>query len=93
MINLPGNTSESLDTDYTSYGVGVGYTFDAITVAASYGYIDYDSDLAVDETESYALSAGYDLGGGLALRAAYAQDISDSDDETEKYSFGVMMNF
>jgi outer membrane protein OmpU len=53
------NTDEEID-------VSVGYAANSISVDASYGT---DSDNATDDT--YEVTAGYDLGGGLSLKAGY----------------------
>ncbi|MBE3640130.1 porin [Mangrovicoccus algicola] len=80
--------SDNFDDDFMSYGVGIGYTFDAISVGAGYGFHDADTEI-----EGYSLTAAYDLGGGMALQAGYGHSEIDDEADQDVYSFGVSMNF
>jgi outer membrane protein OmpU len=72
------------------YGIAVGYTMDALTVAANYGNFD-NSDVA--DTDGYGLVANYDLGGGAELQAGYGHSDVDGGEDSDTYSFGVAMSF
>ncbi len=76
----------------THYGVALGYTMDAFTVAANYG--KFNTDFAGGEdTDGWALIADYDLGGGAELQAGYGNNDVGNGDSTDTYSFGVSMSF
>ena len=80
------------DDTVTGYGIGLGYSFDAVSLGVSYGTTESDT---LDQSKSgYAITAGYDLGGGLALQAGYGfNDDEVADEEYSTYSFGVAMSF
>ena len=65
------------DTD-SEWDLGLGYTANGIAIAANYG----DQDTG---DESWDLSASYDLGGGLTVKAMT--------NETEAYYVGLAMSF
>ena len=65
------------DTD-SEWDLGLGYTANGITIGANYGDQDTGS-------ESWDLSASYDLGGGLTVKALT--------NESEAYYVGLAMSF
>ena len=65
------------DTD-SEWDLGLGYTANGITIGANYGDQDTGS-------ESWDLSASYDLGGGLTVKAMT--------NESEAYYVGLAMSF
>jgi len=65
------------DTD-SEWDLGLGYTANGITIGANYG----DQDTG---DESWDLSASYDLGGGLTVKAMT--------NESEAYYVGLAMSF
>ena len=80
------------------WGLAVGYSFDAFTVAANYGRFGGDDV----ENDGWGLIANYDLGGGAELQAAWAQSESefvdldsgiDVVDQEDTYSLGIAMSF
>lgn len=82
--------------DTTHINVGVGYSFDAITVAANYGM--YSSDFApLDGVTGFGVSASYDLGGGLSAHVGYGSNVDcvavATCAETNQYSLGLAMSF
>ena len=80
--------------EVTHFGLGVGYTFDALTVSANYG--QFDSDVAGDPTISgFGLAAAYDLGGGLSMHLGYGRNDYDVPGvaNTATYSLGLAMKF
>ncbi len=70
------------------WGLAVGYTMDALTVAANYGKFDGD----INEADGYALIANYDLGGGAELQAGYGNSDNNGTD-SDQFSFGIAMSF
>lgn len=84
---------DAADETVKGYGIGLGYSFDAISLGVSYG--SQESDLTDETVSGYAITAGYDLGGGLALQAGYgfSDDERGVDEEVSTYSFGVAMSF
>jgi outer membrane protein OmpU len=58
-------------TDGTHMGVGASYTFDAVTLHANYGAVDWDANAGAFDAAGYGLSASYDLGGGLSANFGY----------------------
>ncbi|SDY69805.1 porin [Citreimonas salinaria] len=76
--------------------IGVGYTRDALSVAANYGiYNDFDG---VDGPTSrgYAFAVNYDLGGGLVAQAGFSESdlkVDGFEHEGDNYSLGVAMAF
>jgi outer membrane protein OmpU len=72
MIEVTGATAiTGGNDDGTHMGIGIGYTFDAITVAANYGVYDWDAGAFDADAEGYGLVAQYDFGGGLAAHLGY----------------------
>ncbi|MFW2589288.1 porin [Sagittula sp. SSi028] len=70
--------------EQTYTGIGLGYEMNALGLAANYGVYDVDGE----ETDGYALVATYDLGGGLAVQAGYADG-----EERDNFSLGLAMSF
>jgi len=64
--------TDGLGVDETHFGMSVGYSTGAWTVAANYGA--YDEGTA--EQESWGLAVNYDLGGGATVKAAYGDTTS-----------------
>ncbi|MBM9596272.1 porin [Roseitranquillus sediminis] len=94
-----------LDDAGSHYGIAVGYTMDALTVAANYGRFhdvpfdtgedDAAGDPIIDEDDAsgWGLVANYDLGGGAELQAGYGHGEDVDGDNVSTYSFGVAMAF
>ncbi|WP_226624231.1 porin [Alloyangia pacifica] len=88
------NIEDSVEADYDlsdgeHWGVGFGYSVNALSLGINYGEYDFDG-----ETQSgYGLAVNYDLGGGLVAQAGYGySEFADgSDDDT--YSLGLAMSF
>ena len=59
-------TASASYNDSAAIGVSLGYAANGISAGVDYGT---DDDAATDDT--YTLTAGYDLGGGLSLAAGY----------------------
>jgi outer membrane protein OmpU len=84
---------ETATGGFTHLGLGVGYTFDAITVSANYGMYDGENPALWDVT-GWGLAAAYDLGGGLSLHAGYgSSDYFNGTNEVDTWSFGLAMSF
>ncbi|MFQ6553666.1 porin [Aestuariibius insulae] len=94
------------DFDPTHFGLAVGYTLDALTLAVNYGeYDDWvlsQNDVFLD-TSGIGFIANYDLGGGLEAQFGYSRSIIDDalidddgdleDAELDAYSLGLSMSF
>jgi outer membrane protein OmpU len=72
------NASLALSDTDSEWDLGLGYTANGITIGANYG----DQDTG---DESWDLSASYDLGGGLTVKAMT--------NESEAYYVGLAMSF
>jgi hypothetical protein len=83
--------TNAMFTDATHYGIGAAYTFDAITVAANYGMLDYDNASFADAS-GYGLVGQYDFGGGLSAHLGYGYSEVGSADASN-WSFGLSMSF
>lgn len=99
---------QDLDVNVDNWFVGVGYTYDAFSVGAMYGWYTDNDDRNIG---GWGLAANYDLGGGLILAAGYGystfegtyyadfdDDGSDeaidiTDGKGDNWSFGLMMAF
>lgn len=86
------------DGEATHLGLGVGYTFDAITVSANYGMFDGEFFPGQDIDESgFGMAAAYDLGGGLSAHLGYgSSDIGGTNSNagtSNSWSFGLAMSF
>ncbi|WP_068108643.1 porin [Tropicimonas marinistellae] len=90
------------DLDSGSYwGLGAGYAFEEFSFHVNYGEHSFEGDGggAFDST-GYGVAAGYDLGGGLSVLAAYGNsdvDIKIFDEKAktdfDTYSLGLSMSF
>jgi outer membrane protein OmpU len=107
MIDV-SNPVSGVSEDGTHMGIGVGYTFDAITVGANYGAYDYDVTSPNADAEGYGLVAQYDFGGGLAAHLGYGySDVTNANGsvanptsagpiatgDSHTWSFGLSMSF
>ncbi|MFQ6547082.1 porin [Aestuariibius sp. 2305UL40-4] len=107
--NLSDEFEDALGEDYdpTHFGLAIGYTIDALTLAVNYGEYDEwvlgQNDVFLD-TRGFGFIANYDLGGGLEAQFGYsvseADDIIDDDQdgdfedgEIEQWSLGLAMSF
>ncbi len=86
---LDGNGVNSA-ADYSHYGIAVGYTMNALTIAANYGSYDFEAGASSD---GYGLAVNYDLGGGAVLQAGYGNGTTRGAPRAEQYSFGLSMAF
>jgi outer membrane protein OmpU len=106
MIEVTGATAiTGGNDDGTHMGIGIGYTFDAITVAANYGVYDWDAGAFAADSEGYGLVAQYDFGGGLAAHLGYGWgDVTAVNNtalgttaatlgSSSTWSFGLSMSF
>lgn len=74
------------------YGVGLGYTTGAITVAVNYGV--YEGAAANSDMTGFGLAADYDLGGGAELQLGYGYSEDDIGGfDSDQFSLGVAMSF
>jgi len=106
-----GATYTSVSTDDNAAGeafkadnllLGASFTFDAWSVGAVYGKILNGEELAesIDGSDSYELSAQYDLGGGAALMGGVRRtyNLGENEDGSEADAtyigdFGISMSF
>lgn len=88
----------------THWGIGVGYTMNALSIGVNYG--EYDNALAFDaaarafgnnfSSKGYGIVANYDLGGGLVAQAGVGIGEWDNGVRTsdfDSYSLGLAMSF
>jgi hypothetical protein len=91
----PAGTSATVTnamfTDATHWGIGAAYTFDAITVAANYGELDYDNGAFADRS-GYGAVAQYDFGGGLSAHLGYGYSEVGAANASN-WSLGMSMSF
>jgi outer membrane protein OmpU len=76
----------------TFFGVGVGYTMNALSVGVNYGEYD-DWTLGCGDCDGYGLAATYDLGGGLSANLGYGNSDFGSGNDSDSYSLGLRMSF
>ena len=77
------NASLAISDTNDEWDLGLGYTANGITIGANYGDMD-DPAVAGDESE-WDISAAYDLGGGLTVKAMA--------NESDAYYVGLAMSF
>lgn len=68
------------------WGLGLGYTMDALSIGVNYGEFDLT---AGGSTDGFGLAVGYDLGGGAEILFGYG----DSGAAGDSWSLGVAMSF
>lgn len=78
--------------DATHWGVGVGYTMNALTIGVNYGEYDFDDNFAADAS-GFGVAVNYDLGGGLQAQLGYGGGDIDGGNYEDTYSLGVAMSF
>jgi outer membrane protein OmpU len=79
--------------DASHYGIGLGYTMNALTLGVNYGEYDYD-DAFIADRSGFGVTANYDLGGGLVAQFGYGGgDIDGPADYEDTFSLGVSMSF
>lgn len=76
-------------TDGSHWGLGFGYSMNALSVGVNYGEYDFDGDKA----SGYGVAVNYDLGGGLVAQAGYGYSDELSGDTDDTYSLGLAMSF
>ena len=87
------------DGEMTHIGVGVGYSFDAITVSANYGMFDGEFTPGANDIDNsgFGIAAAYDFGGGLSAHIGYgSSDIGGTSvnaGTSNSYSLGLAMSF
>ena len=98
-ITLVANMSDqstAATTSVESIGLGIGYTMDALTVAANWGEKKSKTTGAADVTaDGYGLAVNYDLGGGAAVQLGYSSGntgVAGAKDVT-KTSVGLSLAF
>ncbi|MDP4991116.1 MAG: porin [Marivita lacus] len=90
--HMSDDTSGGAD-DGSHYGIGLGYTMNALTLGVNYGEYDFDDAFAADRS-GFGLAANYDLGGGLSAQLGYGGgDIDGAADYEDTFSLGLSMSF
>lgn len=74
----------SLDSHW---GIGLGYTMDALSIGVNYG--EYESTTGAT-TDGFGLAVGYDLGGGASILFGYGDSGAPA---SSTWSLGVAMSF
>ncbi|MBV7394352.1 porin [Mameliella sediminis] len=92
-------------TNVTHWGLGLGYTMNALTLSANYGEYSFPGSAS---DSGFGLAANYDLGGGLSVQFGYGSSSADVapavfgigggrfagvTGDNESYSFGLAMSF
>ncbi|MFN3147130.1 MAG: porin [Paracoccaceae bacterium] len=89
-VNYSQTAGTAVD-DTQHYGIGLGYSVDAVSVGVNYG--SYNRTVGAD-TSGFGVAAQYDLGGGMKLHAGYGwSDRPGTANDTSSYSFGASMSF
>ncbi|WP_305967660.1 MULTISPECIES: porin [unclassified Mameliella] len=76
--------SDFIGETVSHWGIGLGYTMNALTLSANYG--EYNAD-GFDKNSGFGLAANYDLGGGLVVQFGYGS--SDVGTPTAGGLFGI----
>jgi outer membrane protein OmpU len=74
----------------THWAIGLGYTINALTIAANYGEFDFGGGVTSD---GYGLGVNYDLGGGLNAQFGYGSSDFGAGATFDTYSLGLAMSF
>jgi outer membrane protein OmpU len=83
---------EAAEIDHV--GLGLGYTFDAVTVSANWGQFDAETMVGNGTISGYGLAAAYDFGGGLSAHVAYgSSDYGSLGADSDSWSLGLAMSF
>lgn len=76
----------------TYWGVGLGYSMNALTIGVNYGEYGDIAGVAGADTSGFGLAVDYDLGGGLQAQLGYGQsDLGVV--EVDQWSLGLAMSF
>ena len=76
----------------THWGIGLGYSMNALTIGVNYGEYDDRGGVNGSESSGFGLAVNYDLGGGLSAQLGYgAEDVNGTD--ANQWSLGLAMSF
>lgn len=80
----------------THWGIGIGYTMNALTIGLNYG--EYNDRFGFNglEASGYGLAVDYDLGGGLVAQFGYGNSTTSAPGvsfSSDSYSLGLAMSF
>ncbi len=90
---INGTGTEALE-DGVHMGLGVSYSFDAITLHANYGHYNWDAAATETDASGYGLSAAYDFGGGLSAHLGYGYSNPEGpSNNSSTWSLGLNMSF
>lgn len=85
---------------FEHFGVAVGYSFDALTVAANYGRFDFgdeENDEIDNDGDGYGIILNYDLGTGAEAQFGYGSSDGvnsvGEDANNDQYSLGIAISF
>ncbi|MCL3881975.1 porin [Marivita sp. GX14005] len=96
-VNYAEADIEGQSDNGTFMGIGLGYTWNALSVGVNYGeYEDWAVNVGAEDASGWGLAATYDLGGGLAAHVGYgnSDDVDGlGDNDEDSYSFGLSMSF
>lgn len=71
-------------------GLGIGYSFDAVSLHANYGQYDFGNGTKAD---GYGLSVGYDLGGGADVLFGWGEGTNAAGVKDDLWSLGLAFAF
>jgi outer membrane protein OmpU len=79
--------------DPTHFGLALGYTMDALTVAVNYGEYDEWVLRGAPDSEGFGLVVNYDLGGGAEAQFGYGSNDTGSAADEDTFSLGLALSF
>ena len=79
-----GATTTTEDLEWTHYGIGARYAFDALSVEANYGQFDGELAGSDFEADGWGIAVNYDLGGGAVAMFGYGSGDGFAFDGTER---------
>ncbi|WGW04998.1 porin [Tropicibacter oceani] len=84
------------DETESFWGLGLGYSMNALTIGANFG--KYDDRYGIDglEAKGFGLAVNYDLGGGLEAQMGYGKEEVSAPGvsyENDSFSLGLSMSF
>lgn len=80
--------------DGSHWGIGLGYSMNALTLSANYGEYDNKGGVAGADDSGWGVAAKYDMGGGLSAQFGYGHgEQALTNKEADTWSLGLAMSF
>ncbi|MBE9636145.1 porin [Salipiger mangrovisoli] len=80
---------EDSDADGEHWGVGFGYSMNALSLGVNYGEWSFEGA----DRSGYGIAVNYDLGGGLVAQAGYGNSEYEDQEDDDTFSIGLAMSF